>query len=32
MALIEKLEQAWDNEDWEEVQRLLDEMDKEEEN
>ena len=31
MALIEKLEIAWDNEDWEEVQRLLDEMDKEEE-
>ena len=32
MALIEKLEQAWENEDWEEVQKLLDEMDKEEEN
>lgn len=30
MALIEKLEQAWDNEDWEEVQAILDEMDKEE--
>lgn len=32
MALIEKLEQAWENEDWEEVQKLLDEIDKEEEN
>ena len=30
MALIEKLEQAWDNENWEEVQAILDEMDKEE--
>ena len=30
MALIEKLEQAWDNEDWDEVQAILDEMDKEE--
>ena len=30
MALIEKLEIAWDNEDWEEVQAILDEMDKEE--
>ena len=30
MALIERLEQAWDNEDWEEVQAILDEMDKEE--
>ena len=30
MALIERLEQAWDNENWEEVQAILDEMDKEE--
>ena len=30
MALIERLEQAWDNGDWEEVQASLDEMDKEE--
>ena len=30
MALIERLEQAWDNEDWQLVQELLDEMDKEE--
>ena len=30
MALIERLEQAWDNENWEEVQKILDEMDKEE--
>lgn len=30
MALIEKLEIAWDNEDWDEVQAILDEMDKEE--
>ena len=30
MALIEKLEIAWDNGDWEEVQAILDEMDKEE--
>ena len=31
MALIEKLEQAWENEDWQLVQELLDELDKEEE-
>lgn len=30
MALIEKLEQAWDAQNWEEVQAILDEMDKEE--
>ena len=30
MALIERLEQAWDNGDLEEVQAILDEMDKEE--
>lgn len=30
MALIEKLVQAWDNEDWDEVQAILDEIDKEE--
>jgi hypothetical protein len=30
MALIEKLEQAWDSQNWEEVQAILDEMDKEE--
>jgi hypothetical protein len=29
MALIEKLEQAWDNEDWETVNQILNEMDKE---
>ena len=29
MALIEKLEQAWDSQNWEEVQAILDEMDKE---
>lgn len=30
MALIERLEQAWDSQNWEEVQAILDEMDKEE--
>ena len=30
MALIEKLEQAWDAQNWEEVQVILDEIDKEE--
>lgn len=30
MALIEKLEIAWDNGNWDEVQSILDEMDKEE--
>lgn len=29
MALIEKLEQAIDNEDWETVNAILDELDKE---
>lgn len=29
MALIEKLEQAWDNGDWELVNEILDELDKE---
>lgn len=29
MALIEKLEQAFDNEDWELVNEILDELDKE---
>lgn len=29
MALIEKLEQAIDNEDWELVNEILDELDKE---
>ena len=30
MALIERLEQAWDAQNWEEVQAILDELDKEE--
>lgn len=30
MALIERLEQAWDAQNWDEVQAILDEMDKEE--
>lgn len=29
MALIERLEQAFDNEDWETVNEILDELDKE---
>ena len=29
MALIERLEQAFDNEDWEMVNQILDELDKE---
>ena len=29
MALIERLEQAFDNEDWELVNEILDELDKE---
>lgn len=29
MALIEKLEQAFDNQDWELVNEILDELDKE---
>lgn len=29
MALIEKLEQAFDNKDWEIVNEILDELDKE---
>lgn len=29
MAIIEKLEQAFDNQDWETVNQILNEMDKE---
>ena len=29
MALIEKLEQAWDNRDWKTVNEILDELTKE---
>ena len=29
MALIERLEQAWDSQNWEEVQAILNEIDKE---